>query len=106
MATVNNKDLQAQIRDFIEYRRSELTAKRQELAANSQGIGGGLAQFDMGAQAHEAALSELETFAQWMADGSPAWVPPLSASELDAWQFAADHGAEIPPHIQLQLDAR
>jgi hypothetical protein len=108
MATVNNKDLAAQIRDYVEFRRSELDAKRRELEAKSnQGVGiGGLMTFDRDAQAARQSLSELENFATWIDRGSPAWVPQLSASELDAWAFAAEHGADIPPHVQLQLDAR
>lgn len=104
MATVNNKDLAAQIRDYVEYRRSQLDHERRELEAQASGLGGGaLAQHDRRAELSSVLLRELAGFAQYIEDGSPAWVPPLSRDELNQWRWAKEHGGTVPDHVAAQL---
>jgi hypothetical protein len=106
MATANSNQLAAQLRDFAEYRRNQLDYDRRELEAKSGGLGGGaLVQHDRRAELSCALLKELARFAQYIDDGSPAWIPPLSRDDLNQWRWAKEHGAEVPAHVEAQLKA-
>ena len=107
MAINANASLSTKIREFVEYRRAQLTDERRKLEENVNGLNGAaLVGFGERVKVTGIALAELEAFASWMEVGYPVFVPPLTAEQLGQWRFARDQGADVPPHIAAQLDAK
>lgn len=93
------------LKGYIAYRRAELESEERNIAnAGYSGIGGG-AMISRGERLRMVMtmLEELDKLAAWLEAGRPVYVPPLSTSDRQQWQWAKDHGLPVPPHIEEQL---
>jgi hypothetical protein len=93
------------LKKYTLYRRQVLTAKRAEIAANTNaGINaGGLMAFDRKATVAAGVLDELDALADWLDAQEPDYVAPLTAEEKTRWRWAKVNGLDVPDDIESQL---
>jgi hypothetical protein len=95
------------LKKYTTYRRQVLTAKRAQIAANTNaGINAGsLMAFDRKASVAAGVLDELDALADWLDEQEPDYVAPLTDVEVSRWAWALDHGFDVPAEIVKQLEA-
>ncbi len=94
-----------QLRRYVEYRKAQLVAERQELLLRSTGgmSAGALVNFDRRAEMVMTSLEELGKMAEWIESGGPEYVPPLGEADKAHWRWARDRGQDVPEHVLAQL---
>jgi len=94
------------LKKYVGFRRAELKAERESLVGQNQGITtGSLMGFDQKARVVETMLAELDSFADWEANGEPKFIAPLAADEKAFWLKAMNRGVPVPDEIKAQIAA-
>lgn len=97
--------LKVNLKDYIAYRRAELTYEANELAISGGSLLGGGQMIARGERLKviEVFLNEMDSLATWLENGEPTYIPPLTENEKTNWRWAEAQGAVIPEHIKAQL---
>jgi hypothetical protein len=93
------------LKAYVAYRRAQLTFESNELATSGGSLLGGGSMIARGERLRviELMLAEFDRLGEWLENGEPAYIPPLSENEKINWRWARDQGAVIPEHIEAQL---
>jgi hypothetical protein len=96
-----------ELKKYTTYRRQVLTAKRAEIAANTNGgiNAGSLMAFDRKAAVASGVLDELDALADWLDAQEPDYVEPMTDETRARWAWALDNGFDVPADVVKQLEA-
>jgi hypothetical protein len=102
-ATENHDSVSTtEVKGFRKYRTGQLTQERLDRSQNG-GLGVGLAGFNEQARIVGVVLDELVRYNEWLDQGRPEYVPPLSEAEKERWRWVRGQGYDVPDEIYKQL---